>query len=438
MKRLSETRLEIRQSQKLSQHMQTALQLLSFDLTELSAYMTRQIQENPSLEYVPPVRPPQDFAQEVRIRYRPSSSDPDRDPGDTAAPETAYDDLEQQLRLAGIDRETCHLAVRMVHLLNPRGYFTQDLDEFAVETGVPLSLAKAALHAIQGLEPAGIGARNVEECLALQLAQREQVDPLCYDLIKSYLLEISKGNYRLIARETGATIAHVKQCVDVIRTLTPIPCMLREEKAQYIMPEFSVEADAQDNLTIVFHNDYYPNFRTDPTFLRLAETLSGHEKAWAKKMIETTSLLIQAIEMRQSTIEQVANIIVREQRPFFLGQYSLLPLRCDIVAAELGIHESTVYRAIKNKYLYCSRGTFPLQSFFQREYAGGISAARVKEMIRELCASDSQMSDRRISEILEERGIKLSRRTVAKYRSQMDITSSYERNPKGADYANTQ
>ena len=83
--------------------MQTALHLLSFDLTELSNYMVRQIQENPSLEYVPPVRPPQDFAREVRIHYRPSAEDPDRDPGDTAAPETAYDDLEQQLRLSGLD-----------------------------------------------------------------------------------------------------------------------------------------------------------------------------------------------------------------------------------------------------------------------------------------------------------------------------------------------
>ena len=424
---MTQTKLEVQQTQKLSQSMQIALHLLSCDLTELSEYMVRQIQENPSLEYIPPVRSPQDYAQKVRIHYSASMDDPDRDPGETAAPETAYADLEQQLRLSELNKETQHLAVRMLHMLNTRGYFTQDLDEFALEMGVSLPLVKAALHAIQTLEPVGIGARDIEECLTLQLAQRDNVDPLCYDLIKSYLLEISKGNYRLISRETGATIAHVRQCVDIIRTLNPIPCILREETSQYIMPEFSVETDDRGELTIVFYNDYYPSFRADPTFLRLAETLNGQEKTWARKMIDSTSQLIRAIEMRQTTIERIAGVIVREQKPFFLGQYSLMPLRCDTVAEELGVHESTVYRAIQNKYLYCARGTFPLQHFFQREYSGGTSAARVKEIIRELCTADSRLSDRQITETLEQRGIRLSRRTVAKYRSQMNITSSFER-----------
>ena len=424
---MAQAKLEVQQTQKMSQSMTTALRLLSFDLTEMSEYMTRQIQENPSLEYVPPVRSPQDFVSRVRIHYSASMDDPDRDPGETAAPETAYADLEQQLRLSGLDRDTRHLAIRMLHMLNARGYFIQDLDEFALETGVPVQRVKTALQAIQSLEPAGIGARNIEECLSLQLVQKENVDPLCYDLIKSYLLEISKGNYRLIARETGATIAHVRQCVEVIRTLTPIPCILHEEKSQFIMPEFSVEADERDELSIIFYNDYYPTFRADPTFLRLSETLSGQEREWARKMIEETSQLIRAIEMRQTTIERVANIIVREQRAFFLGRYSLLPLRCDTVAGEMGVHESTVYRAIHNKYLYCTRGTFPLQYFFQREYSGGTSAARVKEIIRSICEADPKLSDRQITETLERRGIRLSRRTVAKYRSQLNITSSFER-----------
>ena len=427
---MTQTRLEVQQAQKLSQNMQTALHLLSCDLTELSVYIGRQVQENPSLEYIPPVRSPQDYARSVRIHYKSSMDDPDHDPGETAAPETAYADLEQQLRLAGLEPDTRHLAIRMLHMLNTRGYFTQDLDEFALETGVPLTLVKAALHAIQSLDPPGIGARDIEECLVLQLARRERVDPLCYDLIKSYLLDISKGNYRQIARETGATVAHVHQCVEVIRGLTPIPCMLREEAAQYIMPEFSVETDENGELSLVFHNDYYPTFRADPAFLRLAETLKGDEKAWAKRMIDSTTQLIRAMEMRQTTIERVAGVILREQRPFFLGQYSLLPLRCDEVAAELGVHESTVYRAIQNKYLYCARGTFPLSHFFQRRYSGGTSAARVKEIIRELCAGNSRLSDREITEDLERRGIQLSRRTVAKYRSQMDITSSFEREKK--------
>ena len=112
---------------------------------------------------------------------------------------------------------------------------------------------------------------------------------------------------------------------------------------------------------------------------------------------------------------------------FFLGQYSLVPLRVDDAAAEIGVHETTVYRAIQGKYLTCARGTYPLNHFFQKEIAGGTSAARVKEIIRELCAENGRMSDRAIAEALEKQGISLSRRTVAKYRSQMDIDSSFRR-----------
>ena len=420
---MSETRLEIRQSQHLSQSLQTALRLLTMDLDGLSEYLARQVQENPALEYVPPARSPQDYARIVRTRWRGGEGRQE----DPAAPVTAYEDLEEQLRLSDLPAGTRRLAVRMLHQLTPRGYFTQDLDEFALETGVPHGQAREALEAIQALEPAGIGARSVEECLSLQLARMDGVDPLCYELIRGYLLEIGKGNYRKIARETGATAVHAQKCVELIRTLSPAPCSLREETVQYIMPEFSVEADADGRLTLVFHNDYYPTFRTDENFRRLSETLTGEEQAFARKLLASSSQLVRAVELRQTTMEKVARVILREQRAFFLGQYSLLPLRCDDVARELEVHESTVYRAIQGKYLYCARGTYPLSHFFQREYAGGTSSARVKELIRELCAGDGHLSDREITEALEKRGIKLSRRTVAKYRSQLNIASSFVR-----------
>ena len=425
---MAETRLEAVQSQKLSQDMQTALHLLSMDLIELSEYLLRAVQENPALEYVPPVKSPMDYAIRVRTRFRGGNGDPSEDgPAEPASPVMMLDDLEQQLRLSGYGARTVHLAIRMLHQLNNRGYYVKPLEEFSSESGCSMDEARDVLRAVQSLEPAGIGARSVEECLKLQLEAREQVDPLCYDLVQVHLMDIAKGNYRQIAKETGASIKHVRECVDVIRSLNPAPVSLSEGTVQYIMPEFSVEADERDELSIIFYNDYYPTFRADPTFLRLSETLSGQEREWARKMIDETSQLIRAIEMRQTTIERVANIIVREQRAFFLGRYSLLPLRCDTVAGEMGVHESTVYRAIHNKYLYCSRGTFPLQYFFQREYSGGTSAARVKEIIRSICEADPKLSDRQITETLERRGIRLSRRTVAKYRSQLNITSSFER-----------
>ena len=158
-----------------------------------------------------------------------------------------------------------------------------------------------------------------------------------------------------------------------------------------------------------------------------SEAMAGDELAYARRMPPSAGQLIHAVELRQTTLERLAGIILREQRAFFLGQYSLLPLRVDEAAAEIGVHEATVYRAIQGKYLYCARGAYPLSHFFQREASGGTSVARVKEIIRELCQGQARLSDRAIAEALEERGIRLSRRTVAKYRSQMDIHSSFRR-----------
>jgi RNA polymerase sigma-54 factor len=126
-------------------------------------------------------------------------------------------------------------------------------------------------------------------------------------------------------------------------------------------------------------------------------------------------------------MEKVARIIVREQRAFFLGEYSLLPLRIEDAALEIGVHETTVYRALQGKYLCCTRGTFPLAHFFQKEVSGGVSTQRVKEMILDICRGDTKLSDRAIADALKARGVSLSRRTVAKYRAQMNIDSSFRR-----------
>ena len=422
---MTENRLEVQQTQKLSQSLQTVIHLLSLDLDDLSCEMQKAVQENPALKFVPPQKSAQDYALMVKSRYRCGRGEADGMPDIPDAGDTVLSDLEQQLRLSGLEENVLRLAAGMLHMLTPRGYFTQELDEFAAEAGVPMEIAQRALEAVQALEPVGIGARTVVEYLELQLRTRSNADPLCYDLIRMYLLEIGKGNIRQIARETGATMARIRQCVDTIRSLSPAPCSLREETVSYIMPEFSVEPDT---LNIKFHNDYYPTVRQDENFRRLAETLQGEELAFARRMQSSATSLIRAVEMRQTTMEKVARIIVREQHAFFLGQYGLLPLRIDQVAQEIGVHETTVYRTIQNKYLYCTRGTYPLSHFFQKEVSSGTSTAHVKEIIQEICRENGKMSDRAIAEALEKRGITLSRRTVSKYRVQMEIDSSFRRN----------
>lgn len=423
---MPENRLEMQQTQRLSQLLQTSIRLLAGDRDELTEEIRKAAQENPALEIVPPKKSPQEVSLLMKTRYRSRGAN-GADGYEPAAAQTQLENLEQQLRLCSLDEQTMRSAMRMLHMLTPRGYFPQETEAFAAETGVTPEIAQRALEAVQSLEPAGVGARTVEECLELQLRARAETDALCYELVRHHLQDIGKGSFRRIAQKTGAGLAHVQACVETIRRLTPFPCSLDHETTCYIVPEFSVDTDEAGQLTVQFYQDYYPSLRMDEHFARLSQALEGEELAFAQRMRAAASRIVQAVELRQSTMERLAAIIAREQRPFFLRRYSVLPLRIDDVAREMGVHETTVYRAVQGKYLYCDRGLYPLSYFFPKEVSGGTSTARVKELIAEFCRENERISDRAIADMLQQRGITLSRRTVAKYRSQMEIHSSFHR-----------
>ena len=426
---MTEVGIELKQKQKLSQSVQTAIQALSFDTDELIDFMVQSAQENLSLELVPPARPPEELIQLVRSRFQSRRASASASP---AAPEAAYqatpmEALEQQLRLMDLPPDVRHAALLILHQLDSRGYFSQDLAEFSAEADVPYPTALRALTALQALEPAGVGARNLAECLALQLRQNPETDPLCYELVKNYLPQISRRSFRSIAKETGMPQERVEACVEAIRALTPVPCSLEESFVRYIVPVFTVEKDAHGQLIAVFHNDFYPTLRRDETFARMADSLTGTDREYVRGMLLSGARVLRALEMRQMMLDKVAALILREQRGFFLEKRPLRPLRIDDAAREMGVHETTVYRAIQGKYLYCAWGTFPLGHFFQRELSQGVSSDRAKELIRQLCQEDPGLSDRAICEALHGQGVSLSRRTVAKYRSQMAIDTSFRR-----------
>ena len=426
---MPENRLEVQQTQRLSQHLQTTIHLLACDLDELSEEIQKAVEENPALEAVPPQKVLEDVSVRVKTRLRSTRSGYSA-PEPVAAAMTTMDDLEQQLRLLNLDETTRRAAKAMLRMLSPKGYFPQEPEAFARESGVPEDVARRALAAVQSLEPTGVGARTLTECLELQLREKPGVDPLCFTLIRQYLIEIGKGNLRAIARGTGASMALVSQCVDVIRTLAPSPCSLDEGEVRYIIPEFSVEMDEGERLTVQFYNDYYPTLRLDEHFSQLAEELDGEERTFARRMLSSAKRMLQAVDLRQSTMERLAQIIVQEQRAFFLGQGGVQPLRIGEVSQALGVHESTIYRALQGKYLYCDRGTFALSHFFPKELSGGTSSADVKDMIRSICEGNEKLSDQAIANELARRGVSLSRRTVAKYRAQLGIDSSYRRETK--------
>lgn len=404
---------QISQSQKLSQGLRTTIHLLALDMGEMNEELTREMEKNPALEIVPP---------KYMSGYRNSRFSPDQLPiPDHTSP---LEDLKRQLRINISDTETRHCAMQLLHRLDRHGWLGQSLASFARDEGIRISLAQKALDAVQALEPSGIGARDLTECLLLQLRSLPDIDPLCLEIVTGNLEEASTGSLRHLAQALCVPTSRVEHCMDIIRGLNPAPVDLDEDDIRYILPEFTVEVMPDGRYDILFYNDYYPTFQTDENFASLARVLTGEEKAFARRYIVSAKQLLKAIDLRQRTMEKLAAFITEHQQPFFQQNGELLPLAVSEAAEVLGVHQTTVYRALSGKYLSCKRGTFPLISFFQREVSG-FSAMSVQDRVRSIRLSNSKLSDREIAEMLEKEGIHIARRTVSKYRQDMDLKSSY-------------
>ena len=412
---MPQVRQQISQSQKLSQSVCTAIHLLTMGTEELTEEINRAAAENPALEVAPPRLSPSGgkgspFSQEMPI----------------AAKNSPLEDLKHQLKLAVSDPRLFSCALHLLYSLDSRGYLQQSLSSFAREEGISTLMAQKAMEAIQALEPAGIGARDLTECLLLQLKARPDTDPLCAEIVREYLERAAFGDDRTIARELGVTPERIENCMVVIRGLNPAPVDLDVSDISYVVPEFEVEWQPEGLPRITFFNDYFPTLRTDDDFLHLASSLSGEDKAFARKYILSARQLIRAVDLRQTTMEKLAKCIVKKQSAFFSGQGVLMPLTATEVAETLQVHPTTVYRAIRGKYLRCDQGTFPLSTFLQREISG-YSTYDVQRRVKEMCTENPKLSDRLIGERLKEEGISVARRTIAKYRAQMALCSSYFR-----------
>lgn len=419
---MSETKIELRQTPKLSPEVQTAIRLLSLNSMELSGELGKLVQGNPALETVPPKKPIEEIA--VFYQGRPRSGEASVQDGVTV--ESPREKYARELRFMIRDKAVYRHAVHLLYSLRANGTLEESLEDFAREEGISHELALRALEAVQALEPAGIGARSAAECLELQLKARPGADEMCYPIVREYLPLLAESRFTLIAGNLGIPRSRVLACRDTILALNPNPVDLDEPAPETIIPEFSVERNSSGETELVFYHDYYPTLRPDEDFRRLTKELTGEEKAFAGKMIRQADAILNAIALRQSTIRKIACLIAEKQRSFLLDGGTLVPVRVSSAAEELGLHPSTVYRAVQGKYFSCSRGVLPLSLMFQREITG-FSVAQVREKIRGLCEEAPSLSDSGIVEKLAEAGISISRRTVAKYRSAMGLKSSFRR-----------
>jgi RNA polymerase sigma-54 factor len=355
-----------------------------------------------------------------------------------SAETTLADYLADQLTLAVAEPARRMIGQYLIDLVDEAGYLTGDLDSVAERLGAPLAQVEAVLEVLQGLDPPGVCARNLTECLALQLRERDRYDPAMHALVE-HLDLVAKRDLAALRRLCGVDEEDLTEMLAELRRLNPKPGLaFGSTLVQPIVPDVFVRAGADGGWAVELNSDTLPKVLVNQSYYAevACNTRSDAEKTYLAECLQTASWLIRALDQRARTILKVATEIVRQQDGFFVhGVQHLRPLNLKTVADAIGMHESTVSRVTANKYMATSRGIFELKYFFTSAIAaadGGEahSAESVRHRIKQLIDAEQPgqiLSDDTIVEKLRAVGIDIARRTVAKYREAMRIPSSVQR-----------
>ena len=440
--------LTIEQSQKLTltPSLLQAINVLQLNAVQLEQYVQEQLLSNPMLEVDESERPEEpkavDWAEYARsVSYEPVQ--PDEDPEDenreiaARSGMTLAEFLTSELQFSGLRGEILPMSLYLAGCLDEDGYLRISLEEIAEQTGADRKLIREALLHVQAMEPAGIGARNLTECLSLQLIRKGMDTPLAMLLVKDHLEDIAKGRTGALAKTLGVKPVQIQDTCDLIRTLDPKPGRRfgRDAEAQYIVPDVYVEL-RDGKLVVSVQESAAPRLIISPFYRRLLEDPQADEplKDFLEGRLNSAAWLIRSIQQRSQTILNVTGVIADLQENFLKGTGSLAPMTLAQVAQIAGVHESTVSRCTSGKFAQTPRGVFELKDLFSGGYnAGGgeVSTGSVKKLIRRYIEAEDgsdPMSDQLLSEKLkQENGVSISRRTVAKYRESLGIPPSSAR-----------
>ncbi|HEY9059550.1 MAG TPA: RNA polymerase factor sigma-54 [Pseudobacteroides sp.] len=343
--------------------------------------------------------------------------------------------LQNQIRELFIDSQIKKIAFYLVETINDYGYLSVSINDASCILGVPLNKVKKALNVIQKLEPAGIGARNLKECILLQLGRRRELDGNVKTVVNNYLELLAEKKYKSISEKLGLAYEQVVEIYKKIKSTNPKPGLKFSDNCtvMYIEPELVTKL-VNDKFIVLLNNDIDINLKINQHYRLLIknEQSSIQTKNYIKSRISKAIDVINAIEQRKRTILNVANCIIDYQDDFLRKGYKFLrPLSLKMVADKVGLHESTISRTVNNKYIETTRGVFELKYFFSAEVDTisdtGIAANAVKKAIRDIVQNEDKrkpLSDEQIKRKIEDDGIKVARRTVAKYREEMSILSS--------------
>jgi RNA polymerase sigma-54 factor len=455
----------------LTPSLQQAIKLLPMSTLELADLLNQEMVENPLLEEVPTEElQPAEQQPAEKAAEQPTADKPDtwddadyeyffgdylddgyrpRTPQEVkelppientlSTAGSLSDHLMWQLSLQTSDERLQEIGGAIIGNLDDDGYLVASVEEIAAMADWPVAEVEKALQHIQTFDPIGVAARDLQECLWLQIRHLGLEGTITEKIVTEHLRLLQNHQVPEIARKLGVQIEDLREHVEIIRNLDPKPgSRFNPSQSQYVIPDVYV-VKVEDQYVAALNEEGLPQLRISPVYRRLLDKSAGENtdetRAYVKDKFRSALWLIKSVDQRQKTIHKVATSIINFQREFLdLGIEHLRPLVLRDVANDIGMHESTVSRVVNNKYMHTPQGVFEMKFFFHSgissSYGDSVSSVTIKQRIRKIIENEDPrkpLSDSKIVSILQKEGLLLARRTIAKYREELKIPTSNQR-----------
>jgi RNA polymerase sigma-54 factor len=345
------------------------------------------------------------------------------------------DYLDEQLRFATEDPVIRRIGVEIIGNLDDDGYLRAESAEIAQRCGTSVDEVEKVLVLVQGFDPPGVAARNIQECLLIQLKSDPNPDPVSVEIIEQHFDDLTRRRYPDIARAMKLPLDRIMESVEEIMGLEPKPGRrFGGNDSRYIVPDVVVHKMGGEYV-VTLNEDGIPRLRVNNLYRSLLRTSGDEARQYVEQKLRSAVWLIKSVDQRQRTLRKVSQSIVKFQRDFLdKGLPHLRPLSLRDVGEDIGMHESTISRVTTNKYVETPQGLFELKFFFHSGIQSGdgemVSSVSVKKMIQDLLANEDPskpLSDQEVAQILKGRSLTIARRTVAKYREELGILPSHQR-----------
>lgn len=412
--------LSMKQELRLTAEMRLSLRVLQLASADLAAELERFAEEEPWFRFERPRPAAAMRTDDVDPLVRVASREP------------LEERLKQELRLMGLPAPVLRIALYLADDLDERGYLAEPIDVIAGRLGASRDQARAALAALQSCDPPGIGAEDLTSCLLLQLRnERQPMQSIMASIIRCHLSDVAEGRFADIASSLSVPVAQVEEAVRRIRRLTPAPARAASDDPVVPLHPDVLVHKVEGEWVIEVTEWAAPRLELRPAYRRLLREGDAEVRKFVSARVARATWWMRAIERRRLTLQRVAEALVRRQEGYFeRGAAAIRPLRLADIAEDLGVHESTVSRAVKGKILGSPQGLIPMERLFSVEVAPGWSQEAAKARLAEIVQAEDKanpLSDQAIANLLASEGCRLSRRAIAKYREALCIPNSFQR-----------